>query len=117
MFHLDYALNLLLMSIESLAISEGDVRSRLNSIYDCHLFKLRSNDFPNHLVKEWEEIKSLFTKEDPLVINGKIFRGSVEVSMRKIRNSTGSKIAKRILSLYYDLAKHNGIKLTNNHGS
>lgn len=82
-----YAKRKLGEAIECLVTGSGDVRSRL-LVAHKKLLALSEDDFPSELVAEYNQIKSEFIR-----------CGTVAVTLREIRNATGSKIAERILNL------------------
>ena len=85
--------------VDSLTISEPDIRKRLSDAF-VYIHTLVSADFPVSLQNDWNWIMNELTKYDALY-NSKdeVILSSVDNTMGKIRNSTGSKIAKRILTL------------------
>ena len=95
------------MAIEELCIGRGDVRSRLkNSVLT--LLPLSEKDFPLKLRKDFHWIITESTKckaENPE------FRGTLDETMRRIKNSTGEKIAIRIFKLYSDIQDIRGFPL------
>lgn len=102
-----YALQKLELAIDDLAIGSGDVRSRLNLVYRDHLHVLREADFPDNLRPDWSWIMRKMTRlparRDE---HGNIMIGSVERTLRRMRNSTGTQIAKRIVTLSAMLRGH-----------
>ena len=101
-----YAYEKLLVAIEYMATGAGDVRERLaNAFLSFH--PVREEDFPPRLRKDWRWVKHQLTRYGPLVDeNGKVFRGSVENTMHKIKRVTGVRIAKKLLRLYHELDDH-----------
>lgn len=95
-----YALQKLELAILDLATGPGDIRSRLSSIYISHLHVVNVRDFPDELKEEWNSIIKSLTKKGPVVgTDGEIFTGSVDNTLRLMRNKTGVKIANNILVL------------------
>lgn len=73
----------------------------------CILHTLKESDFPHDLQAEWRWVLKELTKSGPMKDSeGKVLVGSVENTMKKIRNSTGSKIASRIYELYWAVSKN-----------
>lgn len=102
----EYALTKLNLMIDSLTISQPDVRKRLSDSY-VHIHRLESNDFPPSMQTNWNRISNELTKYDAVYNSkGEVILSSVDNTMRKIKNSTGSKIAKHILTLRNDLNAH-----------
>lgn len=101
-----YAVEKLTSAIAVLISHPGDARARLYSAF-LTFHTLQERDFPPHLVKKWQWIIKELTKFGPLVdLNGKVWRGSVEHTMSRIRNSTASKIIKMINELYWELSEN-----------
>ena len=86
-------------AVHSLAILPGDVRNRLRFAFlDFH--PLRESDFPPGLKKDWKWIMKQLTRFGPIYnYKGDVVVGSVDNTMRRIKNSTGVKIARRIYDL------------------
>lgn len=69
------------------------------------MIMLTEKDFPLELQKDWLWIIKELTKFGPLKgFNNNITTGAVANTLRKIRNSTGVKIAKKIYELNYKIA-------------
>lgn len=99
-----YAKEKLWDAIQSLAIGPKDVRARLIRAYlSCHT--LRPEHFPDELKKDWQWIVKQLTRYEPIYNHkGEVRIGSVENTMNMIKNTTGSKIAGKILYLYDQLS-------------
>jgi len=96
-----YTAEKLTNTLECLATHPGDVRERLTSTFLCFQ-TLRSDDFPPENREDWDWVLKEITKYGPLVDQrGEVWRGSVENTMRRVRKSTASKIAKKIYELYW----------------
>jgi hypothetical protein len=99
----DYTRQNLFSAISILSTSPGDVRSRINNAYKA-FNPLKSSHFPDELKKDWEWIIHSMTKYGPKMnYKNEIELGSVEHTMRRIKNSTGTKIAGKIFDLFYEL--------------
>jgi hypothetical protein len=95
-----YVLQKLELSILLLATGGGDVRSRLGTAYHRKLHVLREEDFPEHLRPQWLWIKRKLTSVPALRDeNGSVTVGSLDRTLKRMRNSTGSQIAKRVIDL------------------
>lgn len=95
-----YALEKLRLLIHDLAVEPGDIRRRLKNSY-VHISALSIEDLPDHLKSDWAWIKHELTKHGPITDhNGEVIMGSVNHTMGRIRNSTGTKIAKKIYQLF-----------------
>lgn len=110
-----YALQKLDLSIVDLATGPGNIRTRLNHIFINHLHVINVNDFPEELKKDWENIINSLTKKGAVKDEqGEIIIGSVENTLKHIRNKTGSAISKDIVTLsdklrgyFEDVAENN----------
>lgn len=97
----NYAKEKLTVAIQSLATDPEDVRKRLGKTYIAFLHSLRDEDFPIELQEDWKWIVAELNKYEPTYnAKGDVTSGSVENTMKMIRNSTGEKIAERIFSVY-----------------
>jgi hypothetical protein len=87
----------------ALAVGQADVRSRLVTVYlACHT--LTPEDFPQEFQKDWQWIVQQLTRYGPILdYNGEVRIGSVEHTMRRIKNKTAAKIARKIYNLYDQL--------------
>jgi len=95
------------LSVEELCIGKGDVRQRLKDAV-LILLPLQARDFPACLQKDFEWVVKESSKyESP----HPKFRGNLDETMRRIRNTTGQKIAQRILSIYSTLQDIRGFPL------
>jgi hypothetical protein len=104
-----YALQKLADAVEVLATGPGDVRSRLYSAWlSFHTVTERHLPVELHGDLNW-----ILHQISRIPRRNKLDRGSVQATLATIRNSTGTKIAKRILSLerrlreYHDKAPSN----------
>jgi len=98
-----YAQEKLYVAIRSLATGQGDVRARLvDAFMTFHTLKV--DDFPPKYREDWKWIQNQLTKHGPIYdYKGRVYKGSVENTMSKIKNSTGRKIATKIFDIGYDL--------------
>lgn len=98
-----YAHEKLLGALESLATGPGDVRERLLAAYET-FHPLTRSHFPPHLRKDFGWVLNQLRKREPIYdYKGRLTRGSVEETLRHIKNATGAKIATRIYRLYHAL--------------
>jgi hypothetical protein len=88
-------------------VGPGDVRKRLINAVMTLIF-LREEDFPDELRSDFNWIISEATKFESRAPN---FRGDLEETMIRIRNSTGEKIAQKIFDLYSSLQDIRGFPL------
>ncbi len=101
MFPYDYALEKFGVAVRHLAIGPGDVRSRLWPAY-LKFHVLQVHHIPEDLRADFERVNNELTKREP---QDKVWseseqdyvpEGRVPANLRRMRNSTGAKIAKRI---------------------
>ena len=71
------------------------------------LLLLQVLDFPEHLQGDFDWILSQSTKYE----SERPHEGNLDATMRRIKNSTGEKIAKRIFKLYSDIQDIRGFPL------
>ena len=102
----DYVIEKLTDAMDALTTGCGDVRSRVkNAFWLMHT--LQERDFPDNLKEDWLWIHGEITKRGPLLgPDGEIWLGSVENTMRNIRNKTGQRIAQRISTLYWEISNN-----------
>ncbi len=102
-----YAVEKLADALRCLATLPGDVRERLVVAHQC-FHTLQERDFPLHLHKDWRWVNQQLTRYGPVLdYKGEVREGSVQHTMRRIRNSTGSKIAKKIYEIYWAVSENN----------
>ena len=98
-----YAYEKLLVALDSLATGPGDVRTRLLSAYQS-FWPLSEEQFPEHLRGDYKWVVAQLTKYGPIYdYKGRLDRGSVEATLRRITNRTGVKVATKLLQLYHEL--------------
>jgi hypothetical protein len=101
-----YAAKKLTEVLESIATHEGDARKRVKIAF-MYLNHLKETDFPDDLKAGWNWIWKESTKYGPLHDHhGNVRRGSIENTMRRVKNSTASKILKKIYSLYWGVTQN-----------
>lgn len=93
--------------VEILSTYPGDIRSRLKCAFP-EIDSIVTDNLPDEFVDDWKYImcglKKFGPKYDSL---GRVCTGSVEHTMNRIKNSTGTKIADRIYYIYYELNFNN----------
>ncbi len=67
---------------------------------------VREEDFPPKLAKDYSWIIAQLTRRESVSHKGEIQSSRVEESLRRMRNSTGVKIAERIVNLCNQLKDH-----------
>ena len=98
-----YAYEKFSSAIRSLAIGSGDVRDRLSWAY-MEFKPIKKKHLPADLHADYEWVMAQLTNFHPVVNSqGKVLRGSVAETLRRIRRSTGVKIADRVFSIYNKL--------------
>lgn len=101
-------------ALEALCVGKGDVRSRLKpAMYE--LVPLRDKDFPTELQEQFRKVMRAATKYDASDLDRRLpmyptgswndRHGRIEATMRRIRRSTGQRIAQNIWSLHAQLRK------------
>ncbi len=101
-----YAHQLLSRTVDTLATGPGDVRSRLLDAFAV-FHPLTPDHFPEPLRKDFEWIMKQLTKRGPYInSDGEVQKGSVQVTLQHMRNSTGIKIAEKLLQLHYAIDSH-----------
>lgn len=101
-----YALEKFFMATHSLAVGPGDVRERLCSAYQSFC-TLTQEDFPEPLRADWHWIMQQLTRFGPRYDHdGRVQRGAVEETMRRIKKATGVRIAEKVVHVYHQLEHH-----------
>lgn len=95
------------LAVQQLCTGRGDVRSMLQAAVTT-LVPLQSREFPRELQDEFTSIIADATKYKSEMPK---FRGDLEATMKRIRNSTGQDIAERIFHLYARLQEIRGFPL------
>ena len=100
------------LAIETLCVGKGDVRSRLEAAVRDHLVPLREQDFPYGLGCKFRKIIQQSTRYDASDLAKyqpeglpPVYNPDIHSTMRRIRRSTGSKIARDIWELYSELKR------------
>jgi hypothetical protein len=94
--------------LECLATEPGDIRERLATAYDADLRVLNESDIPSEHLGKWRWIMKELTKYGPLYNwnRTRIDVGSVPNTLSRVRNATGTKIAKAIYELYWAVSEN-----------
>ena len=101
-----YTVEKLTNALECLATHKGDARERVvHALESC--ITLSEDDFPEEHRGKWRWVKREATKYGP-VLNHRnvVLFGSIENTMRHVRNSTASKIAKGLYELYWAVSRN-----------
>ncbi len=89
-----YGLAELTQAVSALAVGEGDVRSRLRGAF-YYLAQVREDRLREDVRGDFEWVVRKLTEKDP----PGDWWGRVDWNLRCMRNSTGAKIARRIVSI------------------
>lgn len=95
------------LAVKYLCIGRGDVRKRLSEAISA-LLPLQPHEFPDELQADFEWIIKQSTKYDSQIPE---YEGNIEATMKRIKNSTGEKIADRIFSIYSRIQDIRGFPL------
>lgn len=79
--------------VYELATGPGDVRSRLRNSLE-KIILISENDLPGNLQADFKWVKEMLTRN-----NRKDVQGSLYDTLRKMQNSTGVEIAKKIVEI------------------
>lgn len=85
-----------------LAVGEGDVRSRLRSVY-TQLNSLREDEVPIDIRNELAGILDELTKRGPLKESGVMLKNDVENTLDRMKNKSARKIAERVYRLAVEI--------------
>ena len=97
-----YVLGRLYLTIETLCLGPGDIRSRLETAARHHLIPVvRVKDFPGDLQEDYKWIIEQLTRYSaPTIYTGDDRDDRLKWTTQRIRRKTGVKIATRILALF-----------------
>ncbi|QKJ66396.1 hypothetical protein HQN60_06620 [Deefgea piscis] len=102
----NYVKSLISEAITVLCTAPGDVRSRL-LLASNELISLRDNHFPPNLLIHWIEIKEMLTKYGPVIDEDQSVQvGAIKNTLQRIKNRTGTVIAKKLFDLHNDLQNY-----------
>jgi len=107
MFPYNYADEKLSNAVRILAIGEGDVRSRLLNAFR-EFYTLRPEHLPPSLQADYNWIINELTKREPQNEWERAVwatDGSVRANLRRMINRTGSRIARKICDLQYQVQR------------
>ena len=104
----EYAYRKLCDAVDALATGPGDVRARLLNAFSI-FHPIEERDLPTQMQPDYRWVMAQLTRFGPkLDWKGELYRGSVEHTLERIQNSTGSKIAARLVKIRSQLARHLG---------
>ena len=95
------------LAVESLCTGKGDVRKRL-IIASGILLPLHGTEFPEDLREDFAWVMGQVSKYKSEIPQ---YEGNIEATMRRIKNSTGEKIAIRIFKIYSNIQDIRGFPL------
>jgi len=98
-----YALGKFRAAIWVLACGPGDVRSRLLGAFES-ISPVSASDLPEDIRVDYQWIRSTLSRYEPNDTERRLGFGRLEATLRLIRNSTGVKIAERIVEIEAKLA-------------
>jgi hypothetical protein len=94
--------------LHTLATHEGNVRERIAAAFTFTIPVLVENDFPQEQYAEWVSINKEIRKFGPhLDVAGRPIISDIENSMRKMKNKTATRLAKKIFDLYFKIKRLN----------
>lgn len=106
----DYALEKFTEAVGALATAPGDVRERLLGVFQGPLAVITPEHLPDDLQEDYRWIQQQVTRYDEYPEKQEWFKDhphllstAVEATMARIRNSTGSNIARRIYKILDEL--------------
>lgn len=108
MSNMDRAHERLSLAVRYLATQPGSLRARALDAYRQHVSVLWPDEFNDFLRPKFEELNDIVslivdrTTRNPAPWNLELHGGPYEIAKRKIRESTGRKIAMLIWRLYAD---------------
>ena len=86
-------------AVHSLSVGEGDVRDRLRK--SClKLLLIPKADLPDEIIDDYKWFSDSITK-----FEAQYNEGRMEATLRRIKNSTGRKIADKVFLMYVKLQK------------
>ena len=101
-----YTVEKLTNTIETIATHPGDARQRIAAAY-LEFHTLQADDFPEQFRADWEWVIREITKFGPSPDHGiGHWRGSVENTMSRVRNSTAAKVATKLYELYWVVSEN-----------
>ncbi len=108
---MSYALEKLGTIYYKLAVGEGDVKQRLCDV-QIELLCVTKPDLQTDLQAEWEGILNTLTRRGPIKdVKGQNMIGAIPNTLRGMRKETASKIAKRLIELYYKVKSSNNERI------
>lgn len=97
---LEYGHKTLAMAVVGIAEGVGSLQQRLANAYCGYLHKLKTEDFPPELQKEFAAIQEAFGRvEDPV-------RGSAEASMLALSDEEAMTLVKALTELLFNNRQH-----------
>ena len=100
-----YALEKLSEAVFELAVGEGDIKSRLRSVFPL-LSVISKGDFPDDLQNKWESIISRLTKKESVNSGSEYDEGNYEATIIRMHKKTAVNIAKDILDIHSRLESY-----------
>lgn len=101
------------LAVQQLCTGQGDVRKRLQAAV-LMLLPMQVREFPECVQEDFDWVIRESTKYESQYPQ---FRGDLEATMMRIRNSTGQKIAQRIFDIYSSIQDIRGFPLLGYRGN
>jgi hypothetical protein len=95
------------LAVKHLYTGRGDVRKRLIGAITT-LLPLQAREFPEALQEDFNWVMAQSTKYESKI---PAYEGNIEATMRRIKSSTGEKIAERIFDIYSGIQDIRGFPL------
>ena len=89
-------------AVNDLATGQGDVRNRLQSTA-LNLFVLSDKEIPEEIKQSFQQYKTQMTR-----FKAEYDEGDIAATMKRIKNSTGQKIAELVFEMYKTLLQAKG---------
>lgn len=98
-----FALEIFSDAVDELAVGKGDVRRRLVKAYR-KLWVLQAEDaVPEEIKEDYDWIMTKLTEKERFPWDNNPNVGELQATLMRMKNKTGSKIARRIVEVYHQL--------------
>jgi hypothetical protein len=103
-----YVQSKLVEAIEWMAWHPGDVRARLQDVYMV-LIAINDEEWPPELLSQWKHLERRLTARGPVTIanSDRVITGAAKNTLRRMRNSTASKLAQMLIGLAHSVREAN----------
>ncbi len=90
--------------VYTLATDVGEIKPRLSKALKRSF--IMDSDFPDDLKSEWRRLRTEFEKRGPMLNrDGSVYMSADQNTIRRMRKATASKIAERLVDLYFALSR------------